>query len=149
MLHAGLREKHQHELETLTLTAQPFKTLKFFVLALYGYVKQSFAYLLEKGGWLLVFSTLVISCGVLSATIEGPHEKVLHLLTSMIILDIDIIEVFLVSCLYLTGNNFELGKDVISVLWNAMNPRVHDFTAKIKIYQCLFDKFPVPGVVSI
>ncbi|KMS95411.1 hypothetical protein BVRB_008510 [Beta vulgaris subsp. vulgaris] len=70
-----LREKHQHELETLTLTAQPFKTLKFFVLALYGYVKQSFAYLLEKGGWLLVFSTLVISCGVLSATIEGPHEK--------------------------------------------------------------------------
>lgn len=71
----GLREKHQHDLETLTLTTQPCRTLKFFVSAIADYVKQSVAYLLAKGGWLLVFSTLVMSCAVLLATIEGSHEK--------------------------------------------------------------------------
>lgn len=72
---SGLIEKHQHDLETLTLTTQPCKTLKFFVFAIYDYMKQSVAYLLAKGGWLLVLSTLVMSCGILLATIEGSHEK--------------------------------------------------------------------------
>lgn len=78
MLHAGLREKHQHELETLTLTTHPCRTLKFFAFAVFDYVKQSISYLLEKGGWLLVWSTLVMLCGILLATIEGSHEKVLY-----------------------------------------------------------------------
>uniref|UniRef100_A0A7C9ACS1 Vacuole membrane protein KMS1 n=1 Tax=Opuntia streptacantha TaxID=393608 RepID=A0A7C9ACS1_OPUST len=72
---SGLREKHQQELENLTLTSQPCRTLKFFIFAINDYVKQSLAYLLAKGGWLLVLSTLIVTCGVLLATIEGSHEK--------------------------------------------------------------------------
>lgn len=72
---SGLREKHQQELENLTLTSQPCRTLKFFIFAINDYVKQSLAYLLAKGGWLLVLSTLFVACGVLLATIEGSHEK--------------------------------------------------------------------------
>lgn len=60
----------------MTLTTQPFKTLKFFVLAIHDYIKQCVAYLLAKGGWFLVLTTLVMSSGVLLATIEGSHEKV-------------------------------------------------------------------------
>ncbi|KMT04946.1 hypothetical protein BVRB_7g171120 [Beta vulgaris subsp. vulgaris] len=71
----GVNEKHQHELKSLTLTTKPCTTLKFFVFAMYDYVKQSVSYLLAKGGWLLVFSSLVMSCGVLLATIEGSHGK--------------------------------------------------------------------------
>jgi len=77
VLHSGLREKHQQELENLTLTSQPCRTLKFFIFAINDYVKKSLAYLLAKGGWLLVLSTLIVTCGVLLATIEGSHEKVL------------------------------------------------------------------------
>ncbi|KAL2922593.1 Vacuole membrane protein KMS1, partial [Bienertia sinuspersici] len=87
-----LQEKQQHELETLTLTTQPFRTLKFFVFAIYDYVKQSVAYILAKG-WLVVFSTLVMSCGALLVTIEGSHEKVLYALDSMFILHLDTIGV--------------------------------------------------------
>ncbi|XP_021761135.1 vacuole membrane protein KMS1-like [Chenopodium quinoa] len=72
---SGLHEKHQHELDTLTLTTQPGRTLKFFVFAISDYAKQSVAYLLAKGGWLLVLSTLVMSSVILLATIEGSHEK--------------------------------------------------------------------------
>ncbi|KAJ8442761.1 hypothetical protein Cgig2_011031 [Carnegiea gigantea] len=75
VLHSGLREKHQQELENLTLTSKPCRTLKFFIFAINDYVKQSLAYLLAKGGWLLVLSTLFVACGVLLATIEGSHEK--------------------------------------------------------------------------
>ncbi|KAL9237620.1 hypothetical protein vseg_012147 [Gypsophila vaccaria] len=72
---SDIREKHQQELESLTLTTQPFRTLKFFLSAIYDYLKQSVRYLLAKGGWLLVLGTLVAACGVFLATIEGSHEK--------------------------------------------------------------------------
>ncbi|OVA05472.1 SNARE associated Golgi protein [Macleaya cordata] len=72
---SGLRKKHQLELENLTLTTQPFKTLKFFILAAIQYVKRSISYLLRKGGWLMLLSTLTVALGVLLITIDGPHEQ--------------------------------------------------------------------------
>ncbi|GLU08859.1 hypothetical protein SLE2022_257430 [Rubroshorea leprosula] len=70
-----LREKHQQELKNLTLTTQPYKTLKFFVLAMIEYFKRSIVYLLAKGGWLMLLSTAFVAFGVLLVTIDGPHEK--------------------------------------------------------------------------
>ncbi|XP_024029020.1 vacuole membrane protein KMS1 [Morus notabilis] len=72
---SGLQEKHQQDLENLTLATQPFKTLKFFVLAVFLYIKRSIFYLLAKGGWLMLLSTLALAVGVLLVTIDGPHEK--------------------------------------------------------------------------
>lgn len=77
LLFAGLRAKHQQELENLTLTTQPFKTLKFFILAVIKYLKRSVSYLLAHGGWLIVLCTVVVLVGILLFTIDGPHEKVL------------------------------------------------------------------------
>lgn len=70
-----IRERHQQEVENLTLTTQPFKTLKFFVLGLAQYIKHSILYLLAKGGWLMLLSIVAIALGVLVVTIDGPHEK--------------------------------------------------------------------------
>ncbi|KAL9389854.1 hypothetical protein Peur_018459 [Populus x canadensis] len=72
---AGLHERHQQELENLTMTGQPFKTLKFFVLAMVQYCKRSVFYLLAKGGWLMLLSTVVAAVGIVLVTIDGPHEK--------------------------------------------------------------------------
>nr|KJB38132.1 hypothetical protein B456_006G238000 [Gossypium raimondii] len=70
-----LRERHQQELENLTLTTQPFKTLRLFLLAIFQYYKRLALYLLAKGGWLALSSTLIAALGILLVTIEGPHEK--------------------------------------------------------------------------
>ncbi|KAJ6890688.1 hypothetical protein NC651_024252 [Populus alba x Populus x berolinensis] len=72
---AGLHERHQQELENLTMTGQPFKTLKFFVLAMVQYCKKSVFYLLARGGWLMLLSTVVAAVGIVLVTIDGPHEK--------------------------------------------------------------------------
>ncbi|KAF7806850.1 vacuole membrane protein KMS1-like [Senna tora] len=71
----GLHEKHERELEILTLTTQPFKTLKFFTLAVIEFIKKTIIYLLAKGGWLMLLSTLVAALGIVLMTIDGPHEK--------------------------------------------------------------------------
>ncbi|KAH7522337.1 hypothetical protein FEM48_Zijuj07G0127700 [Ziziphus jujuba var. spinosa] len=75
---AGLHERHQQDLENLTLTTQPFKTLKFFVLAVALYIKRSILYILAKGGWLMLISTAFLALGILLLTIDGPHEKVTY-----------------------------------------------------------------------
>lgn len=72
-----LRERHRQELENLTLTTQPFKTLRLFILAIFQYFRKSVLYLLAKGGWLMLLSTLIAALGILLVTIEGPHEKVI------------------------------------------------------------------------
>ncbi|KAJ4722431.1 vacuole membrane protein KMS1-like [Melia azedarach] len=72
---SDLHERHQHELENLTLTTQPLKTIKFFILAVIQYLKRSILYLLAKGGWLMLLSTVVVALGILLVTIDGPHEK--------------------------------------------------------------------------
>ncbi|XP_059649887.1 vacuole membrane protein KMS1-like [Cornus florida] len=70
-----LQAKHQQELENLTLTAQPFKTLNLFILASIEYIKRSVLYLLAHGGLLMLLSTFVTILGILLVTIDGPHEK--------------------------------------------------------------------------
>ncbi|XP_061354461.1 vacuole membrane protein KMS1 isoform X2 [Gastrolobium bilobum] len=73
---SGLNEKHQLELENLTLTTQPFKTLKFFTLALIQCMKKTTLYLLAKGGWLMLFSVAVVGAlGILLMTFSGLPEK--------------------------------------------------------------------------
>lgn len=78
LYYAGLRKRHQEDLENLTLTIQPFKTLKFFVLAMVQYFNRSVLYLLAKGGWLMLLSTVVVAVGIVLVTFDGPHEKVLQ-----------------------------------------------------------------------
>ncbi|KAJ4881215.1 Vacuole membrane protein KMS1 [Raphanus sativus] len=72
---ATLREKHEKEVENLTLTSQPFYTLKLFVEATFLYIKRSISYLLSHGGWFLLVTTLLVSFGVLLVTVDGPHGK--------------------------------------------------------------------------
>ncbi|CAN0856710.1 hypothetical protein LINGRAHAP2_LOCUS6562 [Linum grandiflorum] len=72
---AEVREKHQQELDSLTIAAQPLKTLKFFVLAIFQYLKLFVLYLLGKGGWLMLLSAVVVAFVFLVATVDGPHEK--------------------------------------------------------------------------
>nr|KAJ0184902.1 hypothetical protein LSAT_V11C900498530 [Lactuca sativa] len=38
---SGLREKHKQELDNMTLIAQPFKTLKLFIVAVLQYITRS------------------------------------------------------------------------------------------------------------
>ncbi|KAK4757662.1 hypothetical protein SAY87_018963 [Trapa incisa] len=72
---SGLRQKHQQDLEQLTLTAQPFKTLKLFTFSVMQYVKQVKSYLLAKCGYLVLLSTVTVVVGILLVTLDGPHEK--------------------------------------------------------------------------
>ncbi|CAI9776325.1 unnamed protein product [Fraxinus pennsylvanica] len=72
---SGLHWKHKQELENLTLTTQPIKTLKLFILAITQYLRQSVAYLLSHGGWLMLLGTMIVIAGVLLVTTDGPHEK--------------------------------------------------------------------------
>ncbi|PRQ38674.1 putative SNARE associated golgi family protein [Rosa chinensis] len=72
---SGIRRTHQEELDNLTLTTQPFRTLKFFILYVLQYVKSSISYLLARGGWLMLLSAVVLSLGILLVTIDGSHDK--------------------------------------------------------------------------
>ncbi|KAL6581766.1 meiotic spindle pole body protein Kms1 [Orobanche minor] len=72
---SGVRAKHQEDLENLTLTSQPIKTLKLFILAIRQYLKHSAAYLLSHGGLLMLLSTVVVIPSILLVTVDGPHEK--------------------------------------------------------------------------
>ncbi|KAK1591603.1 hypothetical protein Q3G72_010229 [Acer saccharum] len=79
---SDLHKKHEQELENLSLTTQPLKTIKFFAFAVVQYLKRSTLYLLAKGGWLMLLSTVVGTLGVLLMTIDGPHEKHLEELSA-------------------------------------------------------------------
>ena len=72
----ALREKHEKEVENLTLTSQPLYTLKLFVEATFLYIKRSILYLLAHGGWFMLITTLLVAFGVLLVTVDGPHGKV-------------------------------------------------------------------------
>lgn len=79
---AALREKHEKEVENLTLTTQPLNTLKLFVEATIQYIKRSISYLLAHGGWFIVITTLLVGSGGLLVTVDGPHGKVKLVSTS-------------------------------------------------------------------
>lgn len=72
------------ELENLTLTTQPFKTLKYSTLAVIQYIKKTMLYLLAKGGWLMLFSVAVGTLGVVLMTLGCLHEKVILCIQSVI-----------------------------------------------------------------
>ncbi|XP_021817511.1 vacuole membrane protein KMS1-like [Prunus avium] len=68
---SGLRVKQHRELESLTLTAQPLKTLKYFMLGFGQCLRQFMA----KGGWLVLLFILAGGIGMLTITIGGPQEE--------------------------------------------------------------------------
>ncbi|KAF5810200.1 hypothetical protein HanXRQr2_Chr04g0166651 [Helianthus annuus] len=70
-----LRQKHKHELEKLTLTSQPFKTLKFFTLAILQHVNRSAVYIVTHGFLLMLLIVAVMGVGALLVTDDGPHTK--------------------------------------------------------------------------
>ncbi|XP_063939391.1 vacuole membrane protein KMS1 isoform X2 [Daucus carota subsp. sativus] len=72
---SGLSGKHQQELENLRLTTQPFKTLKFFILAVVQYLKRLLQYLLGHGSWLIPMGVVLVAGGILLLNTDGPHEK--------------------------------------------------------------------------
>ncbi|CAN6916252.1 unnamed protein product [Brassica oleracea] len=74
-LFLSLREKHEKEVENLTLTSQPLSTLSLFVEATVLYFKRSVLYLLAHGGWFMLLTTLLVAFGVLLVTVDGPHGK--------------------------------------------------------------------------
>jgi len=82
-LFVGLHEKHKMELENLTLTTQPFKTLKYSTLAVIQYIKKTMLYLLAKRGWLMLFNVAVGTLGVVLMTLGCLHEKVILCIQSV------------------------------------------------------------------
>ncbi|KAM5561246.1 hypothetical protein ABKV19_022041 [Rosa sericea] len=68
---SGLRVRHHRELENLTLTTRPVKTLKYFTVAIGRYFRQFMA----TGGWFVLFIMLAGGLGIATMTISGPHEK--------------------------------------------------------------------------
>ncbi|PKU80596.1 hypothetical protein MA16_Dca011720 [Dendrobium catenatum] len=69
-----LRQKYQMEIQNLTLTTQPFKTLQFFVFALVEYLKQLLLFVFWKGGWLVLFSIFLGILGLVLLAVDGSQE---------------------------------------------------------------------------
>lgn len=72
----GPRRHNEQDLDNLTLTAQPFKTLKLFVLAIASYLQQSVFYLKSKVGLLVILGVLAAAPALL-LLFDGTHEKVI------------------------------------------------------------------------
>ncbi|KAJ6837567.1 vacuole membrane protein KMS1 [Iris pallida] len=70
-----LHEKHLMDLQSLTLTTQPFKTCKLFIVASSKYMKRSLLYLLTKGAWFSALTILAVAFGFFLMTVDGSHEK--------------------------------------------------------------------------
>lgn len=73
---AELRERHQLELQNLTLTTQPFRTLQLFIFSTLIHLKRSFLYVLMKGSRFMLLSMLIVGFIVLFMTTNGSREKV-------------------------------------------------------------------------
>ncbi|KAI4364386.1 hypothetical protein MLD38_020483 [Melastoma candidum] len=73
---SGLQQRHQNDIENLTFTAQPFKTLKYFVLAMMQYLQLSVGYIFTIGGFLsLLVAAAAVAAGIMLLTHDGPHGK--------------------------------------------------------------------------
>ncbi|KAL7144701.1 hypothetical protein ABFS83_07G029900 [Erythranthe nasuta] len=72
---SGLHTKHRRELENLTLSSQPFQTLKLFILAVREYLGKSVVYLLSHRNWFIPLSSIILITCTLLLTVDGPHEK--------------------------------------------------------------------------
>ncbi|KAL6845255.1 hypothetical protein ACP4OV_024750 [Aristida adscensionis] len=70
-----LREKHKADLRNLTLTKQPFRTLRFFMLAMLQYLKRLATYILSKSGLFVLLIVLVVAPGIFIFVTDGLHKK--------------------------------------------------------------------------
>jgi len=70
-----LREQHRVDLERLTITSRPFKTLAFFVLAIAQSLERTCSSVLKKGYRLKIAMPLVAVTWVLLLFTDGLHEK--------------------------------------------------------------------------
>ncbi|KAG0539659.1 hypothetical protein BDA96_03G340900 [Sorghum bicolor] len=70
-----LRAKHKMDLENLTLTKQPLRTLHFFLLAMLRYLKRLATYILSKGGFFFLLIVLLVASGILLAVSDGQNKK--------------------------------------------------------------------------
>ncbi|KAJ1274821.1 hypothetical protein BS78_05G089800 [Paspalum vaginatum] len=70
-----LQVKHKMELENLTLTKQPLKTLHLFLLAMLQYLKRLATYILSKRGLFFLVIALVVAPGIFLAISDGLHKK--------------------------------------------------------------------------
>ncbi|XP_071716836.1 vacuole membrane protein KMS1-like [Rutidosis leptorrhynchoides] len=74
-MRAGLRKKHKWELEKLTITSQPLKTMKFFTLAILQHINRSLIYIFTHGCLLMIFIAAIVAIGVFLVTDDSPHKK--------------------------------------------------------------------------
>ncbi|XP_066312704.1 vacuole membrane protein KMS1-like isoform X2 [Miscanthus floridulus] len=70
-----LRAKHKMDLENLTLTKQPLRTLHYFLLAMLQYLKRLATYILSKGGFFFLLIVLLVASGILLAVSDGQNKK--------------------------------------------------------------------------
>ncbi|XP_066335936.1 vacuole membrane protein KMS1-like isoform X2 [Miscanthus floridulus] len=70
-----LRAKHKMDLENLTLTKQPLRTLRLFLLAVLQYLKRLAKYILSKGSLFFLLIVLVVAPGILLTISDGVHKK--------------------------------------------------------------------------
>ncbi|THG17751.1 hypothetical protein TEA_030167 [Camellia sinensis var. sinensis] len=75
----GLHEKHLWELENLTLTTDPLKTLKYFSLAVFKCLQQLFFGIFAKHGWLMVLGILACGIAIVVTHVRGAHEELMEL----------------------------------------------------------------------
>lgn len=73
----GLHEKHKREIELLTLTTQPIKTLELFLMALIQYLELPLLWVSRKCGVLMLLS--VLAGAIVVTTDNRAHGKVLAL----------------------------------------------------------------------
>ncbi|XVF41923.1 hypothetical protein PTKIN_Ptkin01aG0319700 [Pterospermum kingtungense] len=71
------RQKHQEELDNLTLTTQPLRTLKLFAFAVIQWIHQTIQH---PASWFILLSICAGSIGILVMTIGGPHEMIQELI---------------------------------------------------------------------
>ncbi|XP_044965260.1 vacuole membrane protein KMS2-like [Hordeum vulgare subsp. vulgare] len=72
---SDLRDKHRLDLESLTLTSRPFKTLALFVLAIGQSIRSTCSCVLKEGSRLKFIVLLLGATCVLLLVTNGPHEK--------------------------------------------------------------------------
>lgn len=73
---SDLREKHRIDLERLTLTSQPLRTLALFALAIGQSIKSTCLCVLKDSARLKFLVLLVASACTPLLLTNGPHEKV-------------------------------------------------------------------------
>ncbi|KAI4304062.1 hypothetical protein MLD38_039625 [Melastoma candidum] len=81
---SGLRQKHRQDLSRLSLIAQPFTTLKLFVLALIQHLWLLLSYVVGKSAFLVLGISIILAIGLLGKKADDPDEKHLEELSRYI-----------------------------------------------------------------